>query len=92
MRPLEIGDVVRYATPFLKSIGAYTGDIPHARGRIVAISPIGETAIVEIEWEKGRADGIHANGHSKALAGNLEVKCSRRQVWINAQTGRQFHY
>lgn len=48
--PLTIGDRVAYSRSFLQSVGAFTGDLPHARGEIKKLSPLGETTLAEVDW------------------------------------------
>jgi hypothetical protein len=50
-RPINVGDTVAYSKAFLQSTGQYTGDVPHARGKVTALVPIGtETILAEIDW------------------------------------------
>ena len=49
---IKVGDKVAYSKAFLQSTGSYTGDIPHARGEVTALIPIGETTLAEIEWDR----------------------------------------
>lgn len=49
-QPIKVGDRVCYSKRFLQSTGQYTGDVPHARGVVTEIVPLGETTIAEIEW------------------------------------------
>ena len=62
---MKIGDRVRYKASFLRSIGAYTGDLPHARGVVVGLQKLGDNVLVEIEWG-------NENIPRKVLAPNLE--------------------
>ena len=43
----NIGDRVCYRASFLRSIGAFTGDIAFARGTIIAI----KGDIIRVQWE-----------------------------------------
>ena len=49
-RPIEVGDNVAYSASFLRSIAAYAGDIPHARGVVKELQTIGETTLAVIDW------------------------------------------
>ena len=49
---LAVGDCVAYSKSFLQSIGAFTGDLPHARGEITKMVPLGETMLAEISWDR----------------------------------------
>ena len=49
---IEVGDTVAYSKTFLQSTGQYTGDVPHARGKVTALVPVGkEITLAEIEWD-----------------------------------------
>jgi hypothetical protein len=49
---LTVGDTVGYSHQFLQSIGVHTGDMPHAKGKIAALVPLGrEVTLAEIEWD-----------------------------------------
>lgn len=50
---IKVGDFVGYSKTFLQSTGQFTGDAPHARGRVVALHPLGaDTILAEIVWDK----------------------------------------
>ena len=52
-RPVQVGDTVGYSKAFLQSTGQYTGDAPFARGKVLALQPLGQdTILAEIEWDK----------------------------------------
>ncbi len=52
-QPIKVGDSVAYSKRFLQSTGQYTGDVPHARGKVTALKPLGkDTTLAEIEWNK----------------------------------------
>ena len=52
-QPIKVGDRVAYSKTFLQSTGQYAGDVPHARGTVTALKPLGtETTLAEIEWDK----------------------------------------
>lgn len=56
IQPIKVGDEVAYSRQFLKSIGAYTGDMPQAKGKVTALKSISkEVTLAEIAWE-GDAD------------------------------------
>jgi hypothetical protein len=51
-QPIKPGDTVGYSKSFLQSTGQLTGDVPLARGKVIALHPIGqETMLAEIEWD-----------------------------------------
>ena len=54
---MRIGDKVKYRAKFLRSIGAYTGQLPFARGMVIGINSIeprfkrlSNTVIVSVNW------------------------------------------
>jgi hypothetical protein len=50
---LEVGDRVAYSRAFLRSIGAFAGDMPHARGEITGLVPVGrEVILAEVSWDR----------------------------------------
>ena len=52
-QPIQVGDRVGYSKQFLQSTGQYTGDVPFARGKVLALHTLSEDVILaEIEWDK----------------------------------------
>jgi hypothetical protein len=50
---LAVGDRVAYTKAFLRSIGAFTGDMPHAKGDITNLVPVGrEMMLAEVAWDR----------------------------------------
>jgi hypothetical protein len=50
-QPIQVGDTVAYSKAFLQNTGQYTGDVPHARGKVTALVPLGkEITLAEIDW------------------------------------------
>lgn len=49
---LQPGDRVAYSRDFLRSIFAFAGDMPHARGEVKKLVPLGETTLAEIDWDR----------------------------------------
>ena len=50
---LAVGDRVAYSRAFLRSIGAFTGDMPHAKGEITKLVPVGrEVTLAEVSWDR----------------------------------------
>lgn len=48
---MKVGDRVRYSSSFCQSIGAFTGDIPFARGTITGMFDIGKNlTMAEVDW------------------------------------------
>ncbi|QOV92106.1 hypothetical protein [Humisphaera borealis] len=47
---IEIGDTVAYSRRFLQSTGQYTGEAPHARGKVTGLSAVAGLVLVEIDW------------------------------------------
>ena len=50
--PLVVGQRVAYSARFCQSIGAYCGDIPHARGTVASI----QGRMIYIRWDARWAD------------------------------------
>ncbi len=49
---IQVGDKVAYSKAFLQSTGQYAGDVPHARGIVTALKPLGsDTTLAEIDWD-----------------------------------------
>lgn len=46
----KIGDRVAYSVQWLKSTCQQAGELGHARGVIVALQPLGERTLAEIDW------------------------------------------
>jgi hypothetical protein len=54
---MQVGQRVRYSAKWLRSVGCYTGDLPQARGKIVAIQSVGERLkLATIEWDDPSED------------------------------------
>ena len=50
---LQVGDAVAYSRAFLQSIGAYTGDLPRAKGKVTGLVPVGrELVLAEVTWDR----------------------------------------
>lgn len=56
MADIKVGDRVAYARHFLRSICAFTGAIPFARGVVESIDAKHGSAIATIAWRKDTAD------------------------------------
>jgi len=52
---LKVGDSVAYSRAFLQSIGAYTGDLPRAKGKLTGLVPVGR-GLVLAEVTRDRAE------------------------------------
>lgn len=50
--PIKVGDTVAYSAAFCRSTGQLTGDTPHARGKVLAVEPVGGLVLARIEWDK----------------------------------------
>jgi hypothetical protein len=60
-RPAGVGIVpgarVAYARTFLRSVGGFTGPLPHARGVVTNLVPLGrDTVLAVVQWS--RAAGV----------------------------------
>jgi hypothetical protein len=47
-----VGDTVRYSSTWLRNTGQFTGDICHAKGKVIALSGTKDYTIATIEWDK----------------------------------------
>ena len=54
MKPFQKGDKVALSVQWLKSAGMTVGELPHARGVVKAIQPLGTRNLIEVDW--GRDD------------------------------------
>jgi len=50
MSKLKIGSQVAYRAIFCRSIGQLAGSIPHARGVITALIPLGSNVLAVVDW------------------------------------------
>lgn len=50
MGRIAVGDMVAYSREWLRSIGAYTGPIPFARGKVLKIDERSGCAIATVDW------------------------------------------
>ncbi len=75
MTKLQIGDNVAYSATFLRSICCFTGDLPHARGIITDIKPVGERQLITVDWDCEDIPG-------KVISGNL-AKCGTAGMSAN---------
>ncbi len=46
------GDRVAYSAAWLQSIGAYTGELPQARGTVLRLQPIGQQQLAVVQWDQ----------------------------------------
>lgn len=50
---IRAGDTVGYSKAFLQSTGQLTGDVPLARGSVIALHTIGQDVVLaEINWDR----------------------------------------
>ena len=68
IQPIQVGDQVAYSKRFLQSIGAYTGDMPQAKGKVTALKPIGKD--VTLSESVGGATLVRGQALRRVL-GNL---------------------
>jgi len=50
IQDIKVGDRVAYSRQFLRSIGCYTGDMPHARGTVTGLVQVGSVTLADIDW------------------------------------------
>jgi hypothetical protein len=48
---IEVGDRVQYKSEFLRSICAYTGSLPFAKGKVKELFQSGSFILVTIDWQ-----------------------------------------
>ena len=46
------GDRVAYSAQFLRAIGCLTGELPAARGTVIAIEQLGSLQLAQIDWDR----------------------------------------
>jgi hypothetical protein len=52
-QPIEVGDTVAYSKDFLLSVGQFTGDAPHARGKVTGLLRVSlEVTLAQIDWDR----------------------------------------
>ena len=54
MRPIAVGDRVRYSAKWLRNTGQYTGPVCSAKGTVTALEPFGVEGrqLATIAWER----------------------------------------
>lgn len=66
---LRLGDRIKYASRWLRSVGAYTGPLPFARGRVVALKECGrQFVLATVEWDKGTDPDVPTLINAKNLS------------------------
>lgn len=50
-RKIKVGSKVKYSARFLRSIGAYSGSLPFAKGKVTDLKKFGENFLAEIDWK-----------------------------------------
>ena len=64
--PVKAGDEVCYSAAFLRSVGAYTGDMPHARGVVTGVETLGgEIVLANVTWD---IEGLPERVNVKSLS------------------------
>ncbi len=52
VQPIKVGDTVQYSAAFLRSISCYTGHLPQARGKVMALQVISpDVTLAEVDWQ-----------------------------------------
>lgn len=51
MSMIAVGDMVAYSAGWLRSMGAYTGILPFARGKVLKIDERSSFAIAQVDWD-----------------------------------------
>ena len=57
LEPTESGQIVKYSSPFLRSIGSIAGDVPQFEGEVIELRPIPRTeeTMAKVVWQDGEA-------------------------------------
>ena len=73
---LKPGDAVRYHRDWLRSVGAVAGEIPHRRGRVLAVTRLSRSgpAYVQVAWD-GKPEP------ATVLGQNLEARPAGAKRW-----------
>jgi hypothetical protein len=73
---IKAGDKVKYARDFCRSIGAYTGDIPFARGTVQRIERWDSgLEVAVVRWDQvDTGAAIELEGTSKVNTANLVLQ------------------
>jgi hypothetical protein len=53
-KEIEVGDTVKYAVKWLRSVGEISGPLPRAKGKVTKLVPLGKNKVATIDW--GRDD------------------------------------
>jgi hypothetical protein len=56
-KKIQVGDSVKYARTFLRSIGVCTGDMCFAKGKVTELKPFGGHQLAKIEWDTPEMPG-----------------------------------
>lgn len=50
VKNVAVGDTVQYSADWLRSVGAYTGELPRVKGKVTSITDYGSTKVATIDW------------------------------------------
>ncbi len=65
---IRVGDRVAYSAAFCRSIGVYTGDMPHDRGIVEQIDKqMGERLFATVKWTLGSPPRVYIGVLTKKL-------------------------
>jgi hypothetical protein len=70
---MQLGDKVRYAQSFLRSVSCYAGPMACAWGTVVGLEPFGDSNLVLVNWH-----GVELP--ERILECNITVKGSKKAL------------
>lgn len=73
-RQLQVGDHVKYAGRFLRSIGVHTGDMCFAVGIITQVAPCGGTMLADVDWLGGEMLPTRVNVANLVDAARIHIE------------------
>lgn len=55
---IVVGTRVRYSAEFLRNTGQFSGEVPHLRGEVTMLEPLGQCTLATVSWNNGRSSGV----------------------------------
>lgn len=78
MSKIEVGDRVQYSVQWLRSIGEYTGSLPHAKGTVKKLVPLGSKFLAVIDWgDLDVPEKVLTNNLKKLKTASVDVRMQR---------------
>ena len=72
MSKITVGSQVQYSAAWLKSIGAYMGELAFLVGEVIRIKKVGPVELAVIEWQDGSQAKV--NVRNLKVKGSLEIE------------------